>query len=409
MRIEILAIGDELLDGRVTDTNTVRLALALGEVGQHLVHRATVTDDIGAIVEAARAAVGRGAELCVVSGGLGPTTDDLTAEAFARLAGVPLARDAAQAQRIIDIIESRGRSVSANQLRQAERPQGSEVLFNAVGTAPGFALSHGGCRFVSLPGVPREFDAMVEQSVVGPMRAGAAPILRRGLYCFGLMEAEIDRRLAAVHESFAGVRLQFRVKFPEIHVTMHAPPEQAHALDAAYAHALEVLGAHVFASHEAPFAAVVLKLLQARGATLGLAESCTGGLVADLLTDIPGSSSALTGAVVSYDNAAKVTWLGVQEASLAAHGAVSEVVVGEMAAGIRRALGSTYGLAVSGIAGPGGGTADKPVGTVWLGLAGPDSLLRTHRLSLPYERRNNKLVSAYSALDLLRRELTPAH
>lgn len=404
MRIEVLAIGDELLDGRVADTNTVRLAQALSDVGLHLHQRGTVTDDMDDIIREAKAVAARGTQLCVVSGGLGPTTDDLTAEAFARLAGVPLVRDAEQEAHIRRLLQRRNRDITPNQLKQADRPQGAEVIANPVGSAPGFALVYGGCRFVSVPGVPREFDTLVANAVVAPLRGQHPPVLRRGLYCFGIAEGDADRRLSEVAGRWPKVRLQYRVKMPEVHVTMHAPPEAVADLDAAYAFAQEQLGHHVFAKQEQPFAAVVLEQLKAAGATLALAESCTGGLVADMLTDIPGSSEALLLGVVAYSNTAKVQQLGVQQATLDAHGAVSEATVREMASGVRNLAQATYGLAVSGIAGPGGGTADKPVGTVWLAVAGPQGV-RTHLQNLVFDRRNNKLVSAYSVLDALRRML----
>ena len=404
MRIEVLAIGDELLDGRVADTNTVRLAQALSDVGLHLMQRSTVTDDLDDIVREARAVAARGAQLCVVSGGLGPTSDDLTAEAFARLCDVPLVRDAAQEAVIRRLLERRNRDVTPNQLKQADRPKGAEVIANPVGSAPGFAIVFQGCRFVSVPGVPREFDTLVANAVIAPLKGQHPPVLRRGLYCFGIAEGDADRRLSEVASRWPRVRLQFRVKMPEVHVTMHAAPQAVADLDAAVAFAQEQLGVHVFATEDTPFAAVVLQQLKAAGATLALAESCTGGLVGDLLTDIPGSSEVLLLGVVAYSNSAKVQQLGVAQATLDAHGAVSEEVVREMATGARTLAQSTYGLAISGVAGPGGGTPSKPVGTIWLAVAGPQGV-RTHLLNLPFERRNNKMVSAYSVLDMLRRML----
>ena len=404
MRIEVLAIGDELLDGRVADTNTVRLAQALSDVGLHLQQRTTVIDDIDEIIREARATAERGAQLCVVSGGLGPTTDDLTAEAFARLAGVPLVRDADQEAVIRRMLQRRNRDITPNQLKQADRPQGAEVIPNPVGSAPGFALVYKGCRFVSVPGVPREFDTLVANAVIAPLKGQNAPVLRRGLYCFGIPEGDADRKLRDLATRWPKVRLQYRVKMPEVHVTMHAAPENLAELDAAFAFAQAELGHHVFSNQELPFAAVVLQQLKAAGATVALAESCTGGLVGDLLTDIPGSSEVLQMGVIAYSNTAKVQQLSVQQATLDAHGAVSEATVREMASGVRNLAQTTYGLAVSGIAGPGGGTPDKPVGTIWLAVAGPQGV-RTHMLSLPFERRNNKMVSAYSVLDMLRRML----
>lgn len=403
-RVEALAIGDELLDGRVVDTNTVRLAQALSEVGCHLAQRTAITDDIDDIVRTARAIIGRGTTLCVVSGGLGPTTDDLTAEAFARLAQVDLVRDAAQAEAIRLRLERRGRAVTDNQFRQADRPAGAQLIHNPVGTAPGFMIEIEGCRFVSVPGVPHEFDNMVASAVIEPLRVGSAPVARRGLYCFGIIEADADKRVAEVHTRWPQVRLQFRVKFPEIHVTLHAPEAARVALDEAFAFAQEALGKHVYATQDVGFAASVVQRLTAAKATLAVAESCTGGLITDLVSDVPGVSDTFLLGIVAYHNDAKEKLVGVRRETLAAHGAVSEATVREMAMGVRALCGATYGLGISGIAGPSGGTPDKPVGTVWMACASATDV-RTHLLQLPFDRRGNKVVAAYSGLDLLRRGL----
>ncbi len=400
----MLVIGDELLDGRVTDTNSVGLARRLAERGLALSRRTTITDDIDIIIGEARAVAARGTHLCVVSGGLGPTSDDLTAEAFAMLAGVELVRDPEEVAKIERWLEERGRPVSENQRQQADRPDGARIIPNRQGTAPGFEIMVDACRFVAVPGIPREFDAMVADAVTGDPSLGGG-IERRTLYCFGLIEADVDARVAALRD-LEHVRLGFRVKFPEIHVTLTADTEHRDALDDAVQRARAALTVHVFSETEGSFGAVILDLLRARNATLAVAESCTGGLVGDLLTDVPGSSDILMVDVVAYADRAKLEALGVDEQTLAEHGAVSEATVLEMAHGTRRRADATYGIAVSGIAGPGGGTPEKPVGTVWLAAVGPE-LQQTRMLSLPFERRGNKVVSAYSLLDLLRRALTP--
>ncbi len=403
-RVEFLAIGDELLDGRVTDTNSVRLAQALSSVGLHLMQTTHITDDIDIIVREAQAVAARGTQLCVVSGGLGPTADDLTAAALAKLCGVALVRDAAQETLLRAYLARRNRPMTENQLKQADRPAGATLLANPVGSAPGFAVTYQGCRFVCVPGIPREFDALVESVVVAPLRATSTPILRCGLYCFGIIEADVDKRLSELTVLWPSVRLQYRVKFPETHVTMHAGLAAKDDLDAAAAYAREQLKEHVFTQDDLPFAQVVLQLLQARGCTLAVAESCTGGLVSDMLTDIPGSSNAFLMGVATYANESKHTLLNVHPDIIAEHGAVSEQVVMQMAQGVRARAHSDYGIGISGIAGPAGGTPDKPVGTVWLAVAGPTST-HTHCLHLPFDRRQNKVVSAYSALDMLRRQL----
>ena len=401
MRIEVLAVGDELLDGRVADTNTLKLATALQPFGLEVSQRTTVRDVIDDIVREARAIAARGTGTCVVSGGLGPTTDDLTAEALAQLCGVPVERDPEAAARIKALVESRGRTVMPTQLRMADRPAGSEKLHNPAGTAPGFAVVFQGCRFVSLPGVPREFEAMLP-AVVGPLTAGARPLCRRVLRCFGTIESEVDRRLLPLTRSDSPVRVGYRAKFPEVHVSLTTEAEHQGAFDDALTFARTQLADLTYTEGDQSLAAVLVDLLRAKGATLATAESCTGGLVADLVTDVSGSSDVFLGGVTAYANSAKTELLGVPAAVLERDGAVSEATVRAMAEGARRRFGATFAVAVSGIAGPTGGTPDKPVGTVWLGLTGPAGTT-AQKLQLWFDRRGNKVASAYRALDEVRR------
>jgi nicotinamide-nucleotide amidase len=303
------------------------------------------------------------------------------------------------------LLRQRGRSVSANQLRQADRPMGSEPIPNPVGTAPGFAIVVGGCRFVSLPGVPKEFDRMLEQAVLLPL-AGERPIARRALYCVGVMEAEVDRLCAGIIPAGSPVRLQFRAKFPEVHVGLHAPPDAESALDAAFAAIHAKLHTFVYSTHETGmgFADYILRECRRHEVTLSVAESCTGGQICNLLTDVPGSSSHFLMGIVAYSYAAKTSWLGVEEATLAEHGAVSEAVVRQMAQGVQKRSSSTFGLSASGISGPDGGLPNKPVGTVWLAVHGPNGTV-TDCLHLSHDRLGNKLAAAFGALRLLRQQL----
>lgn len=401
-RVEVLAIGDELLDGRVADTNTLRLAVALQDVGLKIAQRTTVTDDIDAIVREAKAAVGRGTKLCVVSGGLGPTRDDVTSEAFAALLGVPMIRDEEQVKRIEERLAKRGRPVTDNQRKQADRPRGAEVIFNPNGTAPGFALAYEGCVFVSTPGVPAEFDGMIASAIVQPLTASAVPIVKLYLHSFGLTEGEVDARLAPLAEQFPSVRVGFRAHMPEIHVSLAARGDDRVALDGALAFTRAQLRDAIFTETREAFASVVLQKLRDAGRKLAVAESCTGGLVGDMLTDVAGSSDVFVGSFVAYANAMKESPLGVPAELIIAEGAVSESVVLAMADGARRLSGASHAIAISGIAGPGGGTADKPVGTTCIALVS-DGYREARTFRWPFDRRRNKIVSAYTALDWLRR------
>lgn len=403
-RVEVLAIGDELLDGRVADTNTLRLAIALQAVGLKIAQRTTVTDDMDAIVREAKAITARGTKLCVVSGGLGPTRDDVTSEAFAQLLGVEMIRDEAQVKRIEERLAKRGRPMTDNQRKQADRPRTAEVIFNPNGTAPGFALKYEECVFVSTPGVPVEYDAMIASAVVEPLKANAVPMEKRSLYSFGLTEGEVDARLVPLAEKFPDVRVGFRAHMPEIHVSLSARAEHIEALEGALEFTRGQLREAVFTESAEPFAAVVLQKLRAAGGKLVVAESCTGGLVGDLLTDIPGSSDTFLGSFVAYSNGLKESPLNVPKELMVVQGAVSESVVLAMADGARKLSGATHALAISGVAGPGGGTDDKPVGTTCIALVS-DGLREARTLRWPFDRRRNKIVSAYTALDWLRRTL----
>ncbi len=402
-RIEVLAIGDELLDGRVVDTNTSRLAVALQPLGAELAQRTTVRDDLDAIVLAVRAVIARGATLCFVSGGLGPTTDDLTAEAFARAAAAPLVCDEATRASIAAFFTRRGREPTPNNLRQAMRPRGAALISNPVGTAPGFSLVIDGCDFVVLPGVPIEYDAMLPD-VLASRFADGSPLLRRVLMCIGLGESEIDARLMPLSKSSPDVHVGYRVPFPETHVLLTARRAHEAALDAAEVFVRQVLGEDIFGAGSQTLPEAVITRLREKRCTLALAESCSGGALSDMVTDVPGASEVFLGSVVAYANAAKEELLAVPAEELEELGAVSERVVARMAEGARARFGATHALATSGVAGPGGGTLAKPVGTVWLALASERETM-CRKLELPFDRRRNKVASAAFALDWLRRAL----
>lgn len=402
MRIETLIIGDELLDGRVVDTNSVRLAALLQQAGHKLVGRTTVVDDIEAIVGAATAIAGRHASLCIVAGGLGPTDDDLTVEAFARLTDDELSEDPEIVERLRETFEARGRTMTPNQLRQARRPQEARRLDNPYGTAPGFSLEFEGCTFMALPGVPREFNKLVERHVLPMVLGAGAHLERRILRSFGLIEGVVEERLRPVLEKRPEVRVGYRAHFPEIEVSLSCLADASSTLEAAAQACEEALSPHVFSFEPGPFAGALVHALRSTDSTIVLAESCTGGLIGDLITDVNGSSAVFLGGLQAYSNEVKERELGVAHETLIAHGAVSEATVTEMAEGIRRRFSADWSIAVSGIAGPGGGSVEKPVGTVWLAVSGPDGT-ETKLLTLPYDRRRNKVASAHAAVDFARR------
>ena len=401
--VEVLAIGDELLDGRVADTNTLRLAMALSEFNIQVTQRTTILDDIPTIIKEAKNISGRGTELCIVSGGLGPTSDDLTALAFANLGNVELERDEETAQKIKERLLKHQRPVTENQLKQADRPSSSKVLKNSVGTAPGFSFSYQGCLFMAFPGVPKEFDFMIEEHILSSLRREGLPSLKKKSFrSFGLFEAQVDDLLSDFLSKFPSIRLGYRAHFPEIIITLKANPEDEPILEEASKIVREKLGPSLFSEEGGPFAKGLIQTLIDSKESLSVAESCTGGLIGHLITEVPGSSQVFNLGVTTYSNESKIKLLGVKEETLSKHGAVSEATVIEMADGIRKLSQTTYGLSVSGIAGPEGGTQDKPVGTIFIALS-KEGKTEAKKLSLSFDREKNKILSAHCALDLLRR------
>lgn len=412
MKAEILSTGDEVRVGALADTNAAHIADALESAGVHVLRHTCVGDDLDMLVAAMRE-IGNRAEVALSTGGLGPTTDDLTAEAAAIAAGVSLAEDPAAMASMKAWFAARGWTPSGSNLKQALIPQGAEALPNPVGTAAGFAVTIGRCRFFFLPGVPHEMRRMLADQALPRIRALAGDTLEtrtvRVLSTVGLSESGLGETVADLEKHFPSIKLGLRAAFPEIHVRLYAagqdPATVASELDRAEAWVRERLGDAVFSNQGHSLPEAVGHLLREHGASLALAESCTGGLIATRITDTPGSSAYFRLSAVTYANEAKVAVLGVKPETLAAHGAVSEETAREMAEGVRRVSGADYGLAVSGIAGPDGGTPEKPVGTVCLALASATGT-RTERLHrVIASRLMYKQWFATQALNLLRRAL----
>ena len=411
-RVALLSTGDELVTGRTVDTNANFITDKLAAIGLDIVAIFVVGDYPERIRWAWEQAMEQ-ADVVLSTGGLGPTADDLTTETVAALTGRPLHLDEEIAARIRGMFAAMGRKMPENNLKQAHFPEGATVITNALGTAPGFrlAVERGGQmrHLVVLPGVPREMKPMLEQHVVPWLQAeyGTGEVfVSRVFQTFGLSESALDEMVAGCIGADEA-RIAFRAAFPQISVRLTVQDEPARAaprLDALAARLRAALGGFVYGEGDTDMETVVGGLLAQRGATLALAESCTGGLVCNRITDVPGSSAYLLGGVVAYSNAAKVAQLGVSEETLAAHGAVSEATAEEMARGARRIFGSDLGLAITGIAGPDGGTKDKPVGTVCIALATEAGVI-SRRHQLRGTREWVKVLSSQLALDWIRRHL----
>lgn len=408
-RAAIVTVGDELLLGRTVDTNAAWLGQRLAERGIPVARRATVADDDAEIRLAVSAAV-EAAELVLVTGGLGPTPDDVTREAVAALTGRPLREDPEVMERILDLYRRRGLDqVPEPNRRVARVPEGAATLANPHGTAPGLALEHGGALVVLLPGVPREMRGIVEGALFPLVEARFQGRLRQVLvhmvHTTGIPESRLSQEIS---ERLPGGAAPLRLAFlPDVRgvdlrfTAVDMTPEEAGRRFGAVEEALaDVLAPWRFRAPSGDLAEALSGALRGVGATLAVAESCTGGLVSKRITDLPGASQVLVGGLVAYADAVKEQVLGVPREVLAAHGAVSEAVASAMALGVARALGARAGISITGVAGPGGGTEAKPVGTVWY-AASMDGRVVTRRERFSGDRDAVRERAAQAALFLL--------
>jgi nicotinamide-nucleotide amidase len=404
-RAAVLSTGDELTTGRIADTNAQWIADKLFELGIDLVTVITVGDYPERLEWAWRQALSQ-ADVVVSTGGIGPTADDLTTETVARVLGRPLVEDAASADRLRRFFAARGVEMPLNNLKQAMIPQGGVIVPNALGTAPGYRVDADGKHVIVLPGVPREMKPMVEETVLPWLRArqGDDVHLAHTFQTFGISESGLDELVAGVVDPAEG-RLSFRASFPEVsvRVVVHGKAGVAASRLASVAARLrERLAEFCYGEGATSMEEVVGRALKERGLKLALAESCTGGLVGHRVTAIPGSSAYFLGGIESYANTAKMSLLGVRRETLVGDGAVSEACAAEMAAGARKAFGADVAVSTTGIAGPDGGTKEKPVGLVCFGIATADGVrATTHQL---WGTRDwVKLLASQIALDMVRR------
>ena len=420
MMIELVNTGSELMLGRVLNTHQQWLCRQLADLG-YVVSRQVAVPDAGVDIQAAvREALGR-ADLVLTTGGLGPTSDDLTRDLIAGMLGRELRENAQVLSHLAQFFDVRQRPMPPRTRVQALVPDGALVLPNANGTAPGLALevepnlfrSGKGSWLIMLPGPPRELRPMFQDAVVPLLKRVLpleAPFVCRTLRATGIGESVVEERVRRPLEALVkrGLQIGYCARPGQVDVRLAAQNDQAQELvGKAAAIVQRRLGNFLYSDGEEELEATIVQLLAQRKLTLAVAESCTGGYVAHRLTNVPGASAVLLAGLVTYSNAAKQKFLGVREQTLEANGAVSEPVALEMAEGARRQTGADYALSVTGIAGPTGGSETKPVGTVYLGLAGPGET-RVERRFNPFERETFKQVTAQQALDLLRRHLPPA-
>jgi nicotinamide-nucleotide amidase len=406
MTCAVLSIGTELTRGELVDSNAAWLSAELTALGFDVLEHAVIDDDRVRIASTIERLAQR-VRVVVATGGLGPTTDDLTTEAVAAALRVKLAADPVSLDHIRRRLEKFGRAMSPSNAKQADFPEGADILPNPAGTAPGFGVHLGDCVAFFLPGVPREMKRMFEEQVVPRIRSLAPNTHDQSrLRTFGLPESIVGEKLAGIEEAFPGTTIGYRTHFPEIEVKVLARASSlGTARDLCERATAEVrtrLNAYIYGEAEDTFAGVVGRALRSRGWTLGIAESCTGGLVAHLMTREPGASDFLLLDAVTYANSAKSRILGVDEETIRWHGAVSPEVAAAMAQGAKHVSGADVALSLTGIAGPSGGSEEKPVGTVYIAIAKPDGTTDVRHRVFAGERAQIQTLAAYAGLQLLR-------
>lgn len=415
MRAAILAVGSELLGTRRLDTNSLRLTEVLERFGIDLIGKAVVGDDVRRIADQ-MARLLASADLVLVTGGLGPTADDCTRAAAAlACGGRPVTVDEGIVDHIRGLFASFGRTMPEVNRRQAEVIEGAEVLDNRRGTAPGQRLDHGGSTLFLFPGVPRELEPMIRHHLVpfiveqlGGVEGEIPGLERRMLKVASLPESEVEERIAPVYERYGREAIAVLASPGEIKVYASArglADERTARLGPMIEDLRRAIGTAVFTEDEGEtLEARVGALLSEAGLTLVTAESCTGGLIGERMTRVPGSSGWYLGGAVTYTNALKHQLLGVPNGLFEEHGAVSEPVARAMAAGAKERLGADMAVAVTGVAGPGGGTETKPVGLVHLAVAGPgDGDILHRRAQFPGDRERVRSMTGQLALELVRR------
>ncbi|MGO9118981.1 MAG: competence/damage-inducible protein A [Desulfomonilaceae bacterium] len=407
----ILTIGNEIINGVITDTNRERIARELRSVGIPIRGMSSVGDNPEAIADALRMAM-ENAVVTIVSGGLGPTEDDKTAASAASFLGVPLRLDQEQLTRIEERFRNWNRPMAPVNAKQAYFPEPAVAIPNDYGTAPGFMIEQNGRLALFFPGVPRELVRMLRERaipiILGKVGPAKKSFATRTLHIYGLSESKLQEILADVSADEEDYHLAFLPRFPIIRLRMDAGAASAEEANRKLDEKQKVLSdrlpENILSDDGRLMEHVVLQLLQERGLTLALAESITGGMMGEMITRVPGSSQTFMGSIVSYSNNMKSGILGVTQQTLNKQGAVSHACAREMATGARSVGKADVGLSVTGIAGPDGGTAEKPVGTFFIGLA-TDQITLTRGFVLPGTREWIRTLGAMQALDLLRRHL----
>ncbi|MFC1480702.1 competence/damage-inducible protein A [Candidatus Neomarinimicrobiota bacterium] len=405
MNAAILTIGDELLAGFTVDTNAAWIGQQLLKNGIRVTGKATVGDDLDMITRQIADFDGV-YELVIITGGLGPTGDDITKSALCKYFTSPLHFDEAYWQLLVERFTQRGYTISENNRGQAEIPDKAETLPNPVGSAQGLLFTTDGTQFVALPGVPREMQAIFQESVL-PRFTQPEPLVWTTIHTTGMGESMMAQQLEPMLANLDGVEIAFLPDYTGTDIRLTADDRGAKGaanLNRWIEAIQESLGSLVYGRDDESMISLVFDALSSQNQTVAVAESCSGGLIASQLTDVAGATGIFKGGVVAYSNESKTRLLDVEEASIAANGAVSEDVTLQMAIGVRKKFEADWGLSTTGIAGPSGGSPEKPVGLVYIAVASESSrIVKKYRL-VP-ARLHHKRATAMTALNLLRREI----
>ncbi|MEM9325981.1 MAG: competence/damage-inducible protein A [Bacteroidota bacterium] len=404
---EIITIGDEILYGQTLDTNSHWLSGALDGINIKVIQKSTIGDQEEQITHALREAEKR-ADIILITGGLGPTNDDLTKPTLAKYFDVQLRLNEEALQEIYDLFALVGRVPTSMNEKQAELPTNAEKIKNTVGTAPGMWFQERGKVFISMPGVPREMKEMMQRTILPRLseQFATGAIVHRMIRTVGIPESKLAEKIAAWEAALpTPIRLAYLPSLGQVKLRMTATGEDASLLEKLLDESTEALlplvGDYYYGTGTTELEELVGIILKEADATVATAESCTGGMVAGTLVSIPGSSDYFVGGVVAYDNRIKMQVLGVSKQTLEAHGAVSGPVVQEMAMGVRKKFQTSVGIATSGVAGPAGGSEDKPVGTVWIGYS-DERKTTAEKMVFTKDRALNIRLSTLAALNLLR-------
>ncbi len=413
MKLEILSIGNEVVSGDIVNTNAAWLSEQLWKNGFEITRHITIADDEEAIREALLFAASK-VDAVISTGGLGPTVDDFTVEIAGKTFGLTLQKNSEVLDQLHQFYTSRGRAMTPNQEKQALIPEGAQALINPVGSAPGVRIEYENVNYFFLPGVPKEMKEIFQNSVLPYLLQKRTPPVyfkSKTLHCFGAEEAKLDHLIQPLLKDRVGLgntKIAFRVSIPEVLIKISSSGKDEKkamaSLKEAENHLRSVVGAYVYGEENDSLESVVGKLLLKKQKTLASAESCTGGLIAHRITNVAGASQYFLGGIVAYSNEMKVLELGVSEDTLKRWGAVSEETALEMAQGLRKKLKADLGIAVTGIAGPEGGTLEKPVGTVFIALASVKEA-KVKEFHFPTNREWFKLIVSGVALNWVRKQL----